>query len=147
MSQYLNSELSDKMMELTSQYLISIIDKGFYKINHLSRDDIKNTLFYKFYPHSSVEENNEFENVFKDYKFNTKELNELINEFYYNAEVDVYGENDGFVDEFHLECLQINKLMEICITLIFGLNKDYYVDLVFSLNSNNLNNVSYTCLK
>ena len=33
MSQYLNAELGDKMMELTSQYLISIIDKGFYKIN------------------------------------------------------------------------------------------------------------------
>ena len=143
MSQYLNTELSDKMMELTSQYLISIIDNGFYKINHLSRNDIKNTLFYKFYPHSSAEENNEFENVLKDYKFNTKELNELINEFYYNAEVDVYGEYDGFIAECHLEYLQINKLMEICVSLIFGLNKDYYVDLVVSLNDSN----TYTSLK
>jgi hypothetical protein len=143
MSQYLNPELSDKMTELTSQYLISIIDKGFYKINNLSKDDIKNTLFYRFYPHSSVEQDNEFENVLKDYKFNTKELNELINEFYYNAEVDVYGEYDGFITEFHLEYLQINKLMEICVSLIFGLNKDYYVDLVVSLNTSD----TYTSLK
>jgi hypothetical protein len=143
MSQYLNPELSDKMTELTSQYLISIIDKGFYKINNLSKDDIKNTLFYRFYPHSSVEQDNEFENVLKDYKFNTKELNELINEFYYNAEVDVYGEYDGFITEFHLEYLQINKLIEICVSLIFGLNKDYYVDLVVSLNTSD----TYTSLK
>ena len=142
MSQYLNSELGDKMMDLTSQYLISIIDKGFYKINDLSRDDIKNNLCYKFYPHSSVKESNEFENILKDYTFNAEEINELINEFYYNAEVDVYGEYEGMVDESNLKYLHINRLMEICISLIFGLNKHYYVDLVVSLNSN-----SYVYLK
>jgi hypothetical protein len=142
MSQYLNSELGDKMMDLTSQYLISIIDKGFYKINDLSRDDIKNNLFYNFYPHSSVKESNEFENILKDYTFNAEEINELINEFYYNAEVDVYGEYEGMIDESNLKYLHINRLMEICISLIFGLNKHYYVDLVVSLNSN-----SYVYLK
>ncbi len=136
MSQYLNTELGDKMMELTSQYLISIIDKGFYKINNLSRDDIEKTLFYKFYPHSSVEEKNEFENVLKDYTFNVEEINELINEFYYNAEVDVYGECELFLDEHNLKYLHINRLIEVCIGLIFGLNKDYYFELVVSLNSN-----------
>lgn len=143
MSQYLNSELGDKMMDLTSQYLISIIDKGFYKINDLSRDDIKNNLFYKFYPHSSVKESNEFENILKDYTFNAEEINELINEFYYNAEVDVYGEYEGMIDEYNLKYLHINRLMEICISLIFGLNKHYYFDLVVSLNSSN----TYTSLK
>jgi hypothetical protein len=142
MSQYLNSELGDKMMELTSQYLISIIDKGLYKINGLSRDDIKNNLFYKFYPYTSEEQRIEFQNVLKDYTFNAEEINELINEFYYNAEVDVYGEYEGIVDEINLEYLHINRLMEICISLIFGLNKHYYFDLVVSLNSN-----SYICLK
>ena len=136
MSQYLNSELGDKMMDLTSQYLISIIDKGFYKINNLSRDDIEKTLFYKFYPHSSIEEINEFENVLTDYTFNAEEINELINEFYYNAEVDVYGECDLFIDETDLKYLHINRLIEVCIGLIFGLNKHYYFDLV-SLNSSN----------
>ena len=143
MSQYLNSELSDKMMELTSQYLISIIDKGFYKINDLSRDEIEKTLVYKFYPHSSVEESNEFENVLKDYTFNTKELNELINEFYYNAVVDIHGEYEGALEGFVVECLNVKKLMEVCISLIFGLNKYYYVELVVSLNSSN----TYTSLK
>lgn len=142
MSQYLQSELGDKMMGLTSQYLISIIEKGFYKINNLSRDDIEKTLFYKFYPHSSVEEINEFENVLTDYTFNAEEINELINEFYYNAEVDVYGECDLFIDETDLKYLHINRLMEVCISLIFGLNKEYYFDLVVSLHSYN-----YTYLK
>jgi hypothetical protein len=142
MSQYLNAELGDKMMELTLQYLISIIDKGLYKINNLSRDDIENTLFYNFYPHSSEEQIIEFQNVLKDYTFNNKEINELINEFYYNAVVDIHGEYEGTLEEFVVECLHVNKLMEVCISLIFGLNKYYYFDLVVSLNSNN-----YTCLK
>ena len=143
MSQYLNAELGDKMMELTSQYLISIIDKGLYKINDLSRDEIEKTLVYKFYPHISVKESNEFENILKDYTFNNEEINELINEFYYNAVVDVYGEYEGTVEEFVVECLQLNILMEVCITLIFGLNKEHYFDLVVSLNSHN----NYTYLK
>jgi len=142
MSQYLNSELGDKMMELTSQYLISIIDKEFYKIKNLSQDNIEKTLFYNFYPHSSEEHIIELQNVLKDYTFNAEEINELINEFYYNAEVDVYGEYEGMVDESNLKYLHINRLMEICISLIFGLNKHYYFDLVVSLNSN-----SYVYLK
>jgi hypothetical protein len=147
MSQYLNEKLSDKMMDLTSQYLISIIDKGLYKINNLSRDDIEKTLFYKLYPHSLVEESNEFQNVLKNYTFNNEEINELINEFYYNAVVDIHGEYEGTLEEFAVECLHINKLIEVCISLIFGLNKHYYFDLVVSLNSHNLNSRSYTCLK
>jgi hypothetical protein len=75
--------------------------------------------------------------------FNSEEINELINEFYYNAEVDVYGEYEGMVDESNLKYLHINRLMEICISLIFGLNKHYYFDLVVSLNSDN----NYTYLK
>ena len=142
MSQYFNSELGDKMMELTSQYLISIIDKEFYKIKNLSQDNIEKTLFYNFYPHSSEEHIIELQNVLKDYTFNAEEINELINEFYYNAEVDVYGEYEGMVDESNLKYLHINRLMEICISLIFGLNKHYYFDLVVSLNSN-----SYVYLK
>ena len=143
MSQYLNSELGDKMMALTSQYLISIIDKGFYKINDLSRDDIKNNLFYNFYPHSSVKESNEFENILKDYTFNNEEINELINEFYYNAVVDIHGEYEGTLEEYEIEYLHINIFMDVCISLIFGLNKYYYVELVVSLNSSN----TYTSLK
>ena len=54
----------------------------------------------------------------------------------------MYGEYEGFLNEFDLEYLQINKLMEVCISLIFGLNKEYYFDLVVSLNSN-----SYAYLK
>lgn len=137
MSQYLNSELGDKMMELTSQYLISIIDKEFYKINNLSQDNIEKTLFYNFYPHSSEEHIIELQNILKDYTFNHEEMNELIHEFYYNAVVDIHGEYEGTLEEIELECLHINKFIEICISLIFGLNKYYYIDLVVSLNSNN----------
>jgi len=142
MSQYLNSELGDKMMELTSQYLISIIDKGLYKINNLSQDDIDKTLVWNFYPYTSEEQIIEFQNVLKDYTFNISEINELINEFYYNAVVDIHGEYEGTLEEFVVECLHINKLMEVCISLIFALNKHYYFDLVVSLNSN-----TYTSLK
>ena len=137
MSQYLNSELGDKMMELTSQYLISIIDKGLYKINNLSQDDIDKTLVWNFYPYTSEEQIIEFQNVLKDYTFNLSEINELIHEFYYNAVVDIHGEYEGTLEEIALECLHINKFIEICISLIFGLNKYYYIDLVCSLNSKN----------
>ena len=143
MSQYLNSELGDKMMELTSQYLISIIDKGLYKINNLLQDDIEKTLTWNFYPYSSEEQIIEFQNVLKYYTFNISEINELINEFYYNAVVDIHGEYEGALEGFVVECLNVKKLMEVCISLIFGLNKYYYVELVVSLNSSN----TYTSLK
>jgi len=143
MSQYLNSELGDKMMELTSQYLISIIDKGLYKNNNFLQDDIEKTLTWNFYPYSSEEQIIEFQNVLKYYTFNVSEINELINEFYYNAVVDIHGEYEGALEGFVVECLNYKKLMEVCISLIFGLNKYYYVELVVSLNSSN----TYTSLK
>ena len=143
MSQYLNSELGDKMMELTSQYLISIIDKGLYKNNNFLQDDIEKTLTWNFYPYSSEEQIIEFQNVLKYYTFNVLEINELINEFYYNAVVDIHGEYEGALEGFVVECLNVKKLMEVCISLIFGLNKYYYVELVVSLNSSN----TYTSLK
>ena len=137
MSQYLNSELGDKMIGLTSQYLISIIDKELYKINNFLQDDIEKTLGWNFYPYSSEEQIIEFQNILKDYTFNNEEINELINEFYYNAVVDIHGEYEGTLEEYEIECLHINLFMDVCISLIFGLNKYYYVELVVSLNSSN----------
>ena len=145
MSQYLNSELGDKMMGLASQYLISIIDKGLYKINNFLQDDIEKTLTWNFYPYSSEEQIIEFQNILKDYTFNNEEINELINEFYYNAVVDIHGEYEGTLEEYEIECLHINIFMNVCISLIFGLNKYYYVELVVSLNSSNT--YTYTSLK
>jgi hypothetical protein len=113
MSQYLNSELGDKMMELTSQYLISIIDKGLYKNNNFLQDDIEKTLTWNFYPYSSEEQIIEFQNVLKYYTFNVSEINELINEFYYNAVVDIHGEYEGALEGFVVECLNVKKLMEV----------------------------------
>jgi hypothetical protein len=143
MSQYLNLELGDKMMGLASQYLISIIDKGLYKINNFLQDDIEKTLPLNFYPYSSEEQIIEFQNILKDYTFNNEEINELINEFYYNAVVDIHGEYEGTLEEYEIEYLPINIFMDVCISLIFGLNKYYYVELVISLNSSN----TYTSLK
>ena len=145
MSQYLNSELGDKMIGLTSQYLISIIDKELYKINNFLQDDIEKTLTWNFYPYSSEEQIIEFQNILKDYTFNNEEINELINEFYYNAVVDIHGEYEGTLEEYEIECLHINIFMNVCISLIFGLNKYYYVELVVSLNSSNT--YTYTSLK